>query len=441
MARSNNSQDTRHASRRGFLKTSGAVIGGAVAGASVAGGLSIARGAHAAEDNTLKIGLIGCGGRGRGAAVNALNADPNTKLVALADPFDKPIEVALKGLKPKYGDRIAVDEDRCFTGFDGFQQVIECSDVVLLATPPHFRPQHLKAAIDAGKHVFCEKPVAVDAPGVRSVLGTTEEARKKNLNLVSGLCWRYHHGVKETMQRVLDGAIGEIRSIQANYLTGTLWHRGREPDDTEMTYQMRNWYYFDWLSGDFNTEQHVHSLDKALWAFHDEPPLKAYGLGGRQVRTEQPKWGNIYDHMAVVYEYPNHVKVHSYCRQQAGCYRETADHFIGTKGYANILKHTIEGEKPWKFRGSGGNMYDLEHEALFSSIRAGEAINNGIYMARSTMLAILGRMVCYTGQEISWEDAINSEDVLAPSAYAWNADPPVLPDADGKYPVAMPGSA
>jgi predicted dehydrogenase len=417
------------------LKISGAAVG------AVAGGLSIARGAHAAEDNTLKVGLIGCGGRGTGAAANALNADPNNKLVAMADPFGEKIELALKNLRKQYGDRVAVDPERCFTGFDGFEKVIECCDVVLLATPPHFRPQHLKAAIDAGKHVFCEKPVAVDAPGVRSVLATTEEARKKNLNLVSGLCWRYHPGVKETMQRVLDGAIGEIRSIQENYLTGTLWERPREPDDTEMKFQMRNWYYFDWLSGDFNTEQHVHSLDKALWAFHDEPPLLAYGLGGRQVRTEQPKWGNIYDHMAVVYEYPNNVKVHSYCRQQAGCFNETTDHFMGAKGYANILKFSIEGENAWRFRGEAGNMYDLEHEALFSSIRAGKAINNGLYMARSTMLAILGRMVCYTGQKIRWEDAINSDEVLAPSAYTWDADPPVLPDAEGRYKVAMPGSA
>ena len=423
------------ASRRDFLKTSGVAVGGAMAG-----GLSLARGAHAAEDNTIKVGLVGCGGRGTGAAGNALDADPNTKLVAVADVFEDKMTNSLKNLRAKYGDRIAVDEGSMFGGFDGYKGLIESCDVVLLATTPHFRPMQLKAAIDAGKHVFCEKPVAVDPAGIRSVLATAEEAKKKNLNIVSGLCWRYHHGVKETMKRVMDGAIGDIRSIQTNYLTGTLWHRGRKDDDTEMAYQMRNWYYFTWLSGDFNTEQHVHSLDKALWAFGDQPPLKAYGLGGRQVRTEQPKWGDVYDHMAVVYEYPNNVKVHSYCRQQKGCFNETTDHFMGSKGYANILKFRIEGENEWKFGGEGGNMYVLEHEALFSAIRSGQPINNGQYMAYSTMLAILGRMVCYTGKEITWEEALKSDLALVPSAYAWDGTPPTVPDAEGRYPVAMPGT-
>jgi len=422
-------------SRRDFLKTSGAALGGALAGT-----LSISRGAHAAEDGTLKVGLIGCGGRGTGAAGNALNADPNTKLVAMGDAFSDRLEGSLASLKTQYGDRVAVDPDHRFTGFDAYQKVIASGvDVVILTEPPHFRPAHLKAAVEAGKHVFCEKPVAVDGPGVRSVLATCEEAQKKGLSIVSGLCWRYHLGVKETMQRVLDGAIGDIRSIEETYLTGELWHRGRQPDDTEMKYQMRNWYYFTWLSGDHNVEQHVHSLDKALWAFHDEPPVRAWGTGGRQVRTD-PKFGDIFDHHAVVYEYPNNVKVHAYTRQQNGCYGDVSDHFVGTKGHADILKHEIDGENAWRFRGEGGNMYDLEHEALFQSIRSGQPINNGLYMARSTMLAILGRMVTYTGEVITWDDALNSQQVLAPSSYSWDADPPVLPDATGHYPIAMPGT-
>ena len=200
------------------------------------------------------------------------------------------------------------------------------------------------------------------------------------------------------MQRVLDGAIGQIRAIQETYLTGPLWNRARQPDDTEMRYQVRNWYYFTWLSGDFNTEQHVHSLDKALWAMHDEPPVRAWGLGGRQVRTDAI-FGDIYDHHAVVYEWPNGVRVFSYCRQQAGCYSDVSDHFLGSLGEADILKHKITGKNPWHFSGDGGNMYDLEHQALFAAIRSGQAINNGLYMARSTMLAILGRMVDYTGRD------------------------------------------
>ena len=430
----NDSPKTFSTTRRNFLKTS-AAVGGALAG------LSVARAAHAAEDSTLKVGLIGCGGRGTGAAVNALKGDENTKLTAMADVFPDRLQNSLNGLKKNstVADRVTVDADHCFVGFEAYQQLIDSGvDVVILTEPPHFRPAHLKAAIDAGKHVFCEKPVAVDAPGVRSVLATCEEAKKKSLAVVSGLCWRYHLGVKETMQRVLDGAIGDIRSIQETYLTGLLWHRGRQPDDTEMKYQMRNWYYFTWLSGDHNVEQHIHSLDKALWAFNDEPPIRAWGLGGRQVRTD-PLYGDIYDHHAVVYEYPNNVNVHAYTRQQAGCYSDVSDHFVGTKGHANILKHQIDGENEWRFQGSGGNMYDLEHEALFASIRSGEPINNGVYMARSTMLAILGRMVNYTGQVIAWDDALNSQQVLAPSSYSWDADPPTLPDEDGRYPVAMPG--
>ncbi len=421
-------------SRRDFLKTASAVAGGAALT-----GLSIQRGAHAAEDNQLKVGLIGCGGRGTGAAVNALNADPNAVLTAMADAFEDRMTTSHDSLVKKHGDRVQVPKENQFTGFDGYKKVIGSDvDVVLLCTPPHFRPQQLKAAIEADKHVFCEKPVAVDAPGIRSVLESTKLAEEKGLSLVSGLCWRYDEAVKATMQRILDGAIGDILSIQTNYLTGTLWHRGDE--DTEMAYQMRNWYYFTWLSGDFNVEQHVHSLDKALWAFHDEPPIRAYGLGGREVRVEQPKYGNIFDHMAVVYEYPDGKKVHSYCRQQKGCSSDVSDQFLGTKGRAIVTpKHEIIGETAWKFRGKKASMYDLEHEALFNAIRSGEPINNGVYMARSTMMGILGRMVCYTGQAITWDEAMASTEDLTPASYSWDADPPILPDADGKYPVAVPG--
>jgi predicted dehydrogenase len=420
-------------SRRDFLRTSTAVTAG-----TLLGGLSLARSAHAAGSDLLKVGLIGCGGRGSGAAGNALNADAGTKLFAMGDAFEDRLDGSLIGLKKEYGQRVDVDPSRQFVGLDAYQKVIDCVDVVVLATPPHFRPIHLKAAIDAGKHVFCEKPVAVDAPGVRSVLATTEEASKKKLNLVSGLCWRYHRGVKETMQRVLDGAVGQIRAMQETYLTGPLWTRPRQAGDTEMRFQVRNWYYFTWLSGDFNTEQHVHSLDKALWAMHDEPPLWAWGLGGRQVRTDAI-FGDIYDHHAVVYEWPNGVRAYSYCRQQGGCYSDVSDHFLGSLGEADILQHKITGKNPWHFTGDGGNMYDLEHQALFSAIRAGQTINNGLYMARSTMLAILGRMVNYTGRVLTWDEALASRQLLSPTSYTWDAEPPTRPGADGKYPVAMPG--
>ncbi len=419
-------------SRRSFLK--------ATTLAAAAGSLSIARGAHAAGDDVLKVGLVGCGGRGTGAAVNALNADPGVRITALADAFDERVRSSRDALMKQDAERATVPDDRCFTGFDSYQKVADSDvDVVLLAATPHFRPQHLKACVEAGKHTFCEKPMAVDAPGVRSIMASAEAADQKGLTIISGFCWRYHPGVQATMQQVFDGAIGDVLCMQETFLTGALWLRPRQPDDTEMMYQMRNWYYFDWLSGDFNTEQHVHSLDKGSWAMGDKPPVRAWGLGGRQVRTEQPTFGNIYDHHAVVYEYENGARMFAYCRQQPGTYSDVNDIFIGTKGQADILGHRISGQTEWRYRGPGGNMYDLQHVALFKAIREGKPVNDGHYMAVSTMLAVLGRMVDYTGQAITWEDALNSELHLSPKEYGWDAEPPVMPDEEGRYPIAMPG--
>jgi myo-inositol 2-dehydrogenase/D-chiro-inositol 1-dehydrogenase len=415
------------ASRRQFLKQSGTVF----AAGAAASQLVFPGGVHAAGSGTLKVGLIGCGGRGTGAASNALKADTNVKLVAMGDAFPDRLQTSLENLEKVAKGKVDVAQEKRFTGFDAYKQVIASGvDVVILATPPHFRPMHLKAAVDAGVHVFCEKPVAVDAPGVRSVLATVEEAKQKNLSIVSGLCWRYDHGVRETMKRVLDGAIGEIVTIQENYNTSGLWNHGRKPEWSDMEWQLRNWLYFTWLSGDFNTEQHVHSLDKGSWAMLDSPPLRATGLGGRQVRVEED-YGNIFDHFAVVYEYESGAKMFSFCRQQNGCSNDTSDYFIGTKGRANILKNTIEGETSWKFEGSKPSMYQVEHDELFASIRSGEAINNGHYMAVSTMLAILGRMASYTGKTITWKDAINSQEDLSPPSYEFGPLP--VP------PVAKPG--
>lgn len=426
-------------SRRQFLQVSGAAVGAALAGT-----LSSGRAVHAAGSDRLKVGLIGCGGRGTGAANNALRADANAELVALADPFPEKMAIAQKQLGEieEIAERVKITPERCFDGLDGFQKLIDSGvDVVLLAEPPHFRPQHLKAAIDAGKHVFCEKPVAVDAPGVRSVLATAEEAKKKELNIVSGLCWRYHPWVQQTIERVLDGAIGDIHTIRESFLAGPLSPHERQPGDTEMKYQVRNWYHFTWLSGDFNVEQHVHSLDKALWAMGDQPPAVAWGQGGRQVRTD-PIFGDIYDHHAVVYEWDNPQKTtaYAYCRHFAGCPTDVTDIFVGTKGRATALNdYKIEGENPWQCQRKPADMYDLEHQALFAAIREGKPINNGRYMALSTMMGILGRMATYTGQKITWEEAFNSQQTLAPSAYTWDATPPTLPDANGRYPIAMPG--
>jgi myo-inositol 2-dehydrogenase / D-chiro-inositol 1-dehydrogenase len=302
--------------------------------------------------------------------------------------------------------------------------------VVLLTTPPHFRPAHLKAAITAGKHVFAEKPVAVDAPGVRSVLESAAEARRKNLSLVSGLCYRYQTAKRETIARIHDGAIGKVVAIQASYNTGSLWMYKRKPEWTDMEWQMRNWLYFTWLSGDHNVEQHVHSLDKAAWVMNDKPPVSAIGLGGRQVRVE-PEYGHIFDHHAVVYDYADGTKLFAYCRQQPGAAIDVSDHILGTKGTAELMSHEIRGENPWRYRGPKANMYQVEHDELFASIRSGNPINNGDYMATSTLLGVLGRMATYTGQRITWDQAMASTEDLTPAKYEWGA----LPVA----PVALPG--
>ena len=418
--------------RREFLKTS-AVVGAA------ATGLSVARSAHAASDGDIKVGLIGCGGRGTGAAVNAMNAGKEVKLVAMADAFQDHAETSFQNAKKAKPDQVLVTPETIFSGFDAYKKLLASDvDVVILASTPHFRPKHLRAAVEAGKHIFCEKPVAVDAPGIRSVYESTKMAEEKKLNLVSGLCWRYHPGVQETMKRLLDGAIGDICAMQETYMCGMVGRRvERKPDMSEMEYQMRSWYYFNWLSGDHNTEQHVHSLDKSSWMMGDKPPLRVWGSGGKQT----PKLGNIYDHFCVTYEYDNGVKTHAYCRQQPNCYSDTSDQYIGTKGTVNVLKHRIDGENKWRYKGPGGNMYDLEHKALFDAIRSGgeKYVNNGNYMATSTMLAIAGRMACYTGQALTWEQALASKEVLGPKSYAMDAEPPVMPEADGSYKAAVPG--
>ena len=424
------------ASRRQFLQASAAVGAGLVLNESTA------RSAHVAGDETLKVGLVGCGGRGRGAAVQALTADPNAKLVALADAFPDYVEQSVNILKKTdVADRVAVDSDHRFAGFDAYQKLIESDvDVVLLATPPHFRPLHLQACVDAGKHVFAEKPVAVDAPGIRAVLAACEEAKKKDLSIVSGLMFRYEIAKQETMKRIFDGAIGDIVAIQTTYNCGPPWFRNKErlAEWTEMEYQMRNWYPFTWLSGDHNVEQHVHSLDKASWALLDEPPQKVWGSGGRQVRSEIAI-GNIYDHHCVTYEFANGVRVYSHCRRQAGCSNDVSDHILGTKGRCDVMKHRIEGETNWKYEGPNPNMYVAEHEALFASIRSGQPINNGQYMAQSTMWAIAARMATYTGKTITWDQAMASKEDLSPERYAWDANPPILPDENGDYPIAIPG--
>ncbi|MEK7676370.1 MAG: Gfo/Idh/MocA family oxidoreductase [Verrucomicrobiota bacterium] len=432
MKENSESTGSRDLTRRQFLKssTTAALAGPFVAGQAFAQNRTVAPG------ETLRVGLIGCGGRGTGAAAQALAADPNVKLVALGDAFKDRLQGSLETLRQQkdIAGKIDVPEERRFTGFDAYQQVIASGvEVVLLATPPHFRPIHLKAAVDAGKHVFAEKPVAVDAPGVRSVLATCETARQKHLAIVSGLALRYANGHRETVRRIHDGALGPVRALQANDFRGPLWVKPRQPGWTDMEYHMRNWYYFTWLSGDFNVEQHVHMLDLCAWIMKDESPVSAMGLGGRQVRTG-PEYGNIYDHHAVIYEYAQGVKLHAYCRQQSGGVDDISVEVTGSQGTAALSQRGLfmTTDAKWSYVGVKNNQSQTEHDELFASIRRGQPINNGDYMAKSTLMAILGRMATYTGQKITWEQALNSQENLSPERYDWDAQPP-------KSEVAIPG--
>ncbi|MBW3539688.1 MAG: Gfo/Idh/MocA family oxidoreductase [Planctomycetes bacterium] len=430
--RSARSADDR-TSRRDFLKHGTAVALAAPLAAQLGG---LAHGAYASGSDVLKVGLVGCGGRGTGAAAQALGADSNTKLVAMADAFADRLEDSLKTLQQSgLGERIDVPPERRFAGFDAYKQVIEASDVVLLCTPPHFRPEQLRACVEAGKHTFVEKPVAVDGPGVRSVIETCELAEQRGLSVVSGLCWRYHEGMRETFNQLHEGTAGDIVAMQCSYNSNGVWEprKTREECDSDMEYQMRNWYYYKWLSGDFNVEQHVHSLDKMQWAMKDVPPVQASGSGGRIQRTD-PKYGDIYDHFCIVYEYPGGVKAFARCRHFRGCTNDVSDHIMGTRGRVDVFRHRIEdlaGNSVWSFRGRSKNMYQQEHDELFASIRAGKPINNGRYMSYSTLMAILGRMVAYTGKTITWDQALNSQERLAPQKYEWSAAPQVQ--------VAIPG--
>lgn len=412
--------ETLVTTRREFVRSSTLVASGALVGA-----VSCLPAVHAAGDDTLRVGLIGCGGRGSGAASQALQADRYVKLTAMGDVFEDRLQQSLRSLKSIEGldGKIDVPPDRQFVGFDAYKQVIASGvDVVLLTTPPHFRPLHLKAAVDAGKHVFAEKPCAVDAPGVHAVLRSCEEAKKKGLAVVSGLCLRYHEPYREAVRRVRDGAIGEVRTLLANDYRGPIWVKPRLPEWTDMHWQMQNWYYFTWLSGDFNVEQHVHNLDVCAWALGDEYPVKAIGMGGREVR-KGPEFGNIFDHHSVVYEYANGARIISNTRQIPGCKNDISVSLLGTKGSALLTERRngvrISAQDEWVFRDEAKNLYQVEHDELFASIRAGWPINNGEYMAKSSLLAIMGRMATYTGQEITWNMAWNSKEDLTPPRYEW----------------------
>ena len=437
--------------RRDFVKSTSA----AVVGSLVASRFPLTASAYYPSDDVIKVGLIGCGGRGTGAAVQALSTTQNVKLVAMADAFRDKLDESLANiLNPEFSDytgegkvglqeRVDVPEDHKFVGFDAYKEVIPLVDVVILTTPPGFRPIHFEAAVDAGKQVFMEKPVATDAPGIRRILASAEQARTKKLNVVVGLQRHYETVYREWVKHIHDGMIGDIVLGRVYWNSEGVWVNERQPDQTEMEYQMRNWYYFNWLCGDHIVEQHIHNIDVANWVMNDHP-VRAQGQGGRQVRTGKDT-GQIFDHHFVEFEYENGTRVLSQCRHMPGCMTRVSEAFHGTMGTAPEPGEILDrwGHSLFKHRGKEDpNPYQVEHDELFAAIAEGEYkyddTENG---AVATMSAIMGRMATYTGQVIEWDAALASEENLMPARFAFDADPPVMPDADGNYPIPVPGLA
>lgn len=421
--------------RRDFLTQGGR----AAAAAAMVGA---ATHAHAQGSGKMKIALVGCGGRGTGAASQALTAGSDIEIVALADIFEDKAKQARKILADKHPAQVNVADYHIFTGFQAYKQAMAAADVVLCATPPGFRPQHFAEAVRLGKHAFIEKPVATDVNGVRRVLAAGEEAKKKNLNVCVGLQRRYQPAYIETIKRIHDGAIGELSFLRVFWNGSARAGLERNEGEGELAYQMRNWYFFTWLSGDHILEQHVHNLDVAHWVL-GKMPLRAQGLGGRQVRKAKTN-GQIFDHHAVEFEYDNGVRVYSQCHQMAGkCYRSVSEHAHGSKGVAEMVDHQrflINGESVGdRRRGQSEDGHQLEHFAFFENIRSGKVRNDAEYGAKSTLMGIMGRMATYTGQVITLEQAMNSKEVLVADIADWNAEAPVKPDAEGWYPVAAPG--
>jgi len=388
--------------RRDFLKTSARLTTAALASHLLGSSFTYPNGS-----DKLRVGLIGCGGRGTGAARDCVQAAPDVEIYALGDLFPDRLNGCRQRLQKALGDRFKVSEDRCFVGFDAYRQVINSGvDLVILATPPGFRPLHFKAAVEAGKHVFMEKPIAVCPTGVRMVMEAGKLAAQKGLGVVAGTQRRHKKSYLETIKRIHEGAIGKIVAAQCYWNQGGLGVRKRRPEWSDVEWQIRNWLYFTWLSGDHLVEQHIHNLDVINWVLGTHP-VKCMGMGGRQARTA-PEYGHIYDHFAIEYEYPEGVKVLSMCRQIDGCANRVSEYVMGTEGTADPGRW-IRGKVSYRFAGRGTNPYVQEHADLINSIRAGEPLNETQNVAESTLTAIMGRMSAYTGKEVTWEQALNSK--------------------------------
>ena len=441
---------TSNLSRRQFLQNSAAAAAGTALGAGcrsakpasttiAAATLAAAPAVHAAGSDVIKVGMIGCGGRNAGAALQALTADQGARLVAMCDIFMDRIQDKLAAIRKARPDQVLVDNDHSFTGFDAYKQVIAASDVVLIANAAKFHPLHMMAAIQAGKHVFVEKPHAIDPAGIKVVRAACELAKQKKLSIQSGLQSRHHTGYAETVQRIHDGEIGEIVAIEENFLRAPYGITERKPGLTELQWQCSTQYHFTWLSGDDVVQSLVHNFDRANWVMRGQPPVKCHGLGGRSTMVES-LYGNVFDHHSVVYEFANGVRMYGFCRTTTGCYDDNSSTVLGSKGRASVLRCEIRGEKSWRWQGQC-DPYQIEHDKLFAAIRSGNPINSGDYMADSTLIGIMGQISCYTGQEVAWDQITASDFAYSPTPEACHDDmePPTKPGPDGSYPVYLPG--
>ena len=436
MAHLNESDKGAGTTRRDFLKASTVA-----ASAAVSGALGINHSVFAAGSDIIRVGMVGCGGRNTGAAAQALTADPGARLVAMCDIFMDRVKEKRRILKEQKGNQVTVDDDHCFAGFDGYKHVIESSDVVLIANAAKFHPLHSMTAIKAGKHVFVEKPHGIDPAGIKHLQRAAELARQKGLCLVSGLQSRYNTGYAETIQRIHDGAIGDVVAIEENFLRAPYVIIDRKPGLSELQWQCSTQYHFRWLSGDDVPQSLVHNLDRSSWVMHNKVPVKCHGLGGRSSMTE-PIYGDVFDHHSVVYEFESGVPIYAFCRTTKGCYNEDSSIVLGSKGKADIKRCRIWGETAWRWEGRC-DPYQREHDVLFAAIRSGNPVNNGDYMTRSTMVTVMGQISCYTGKEVTWEQ-INKSDFYyppRPEDCHDDMDPPVKAGAHGSYPVPKPGFA
>ena len=426
--------------RRTFCKQTAAATTGILASTLPLDAMS-----NVYDNKKLKLALVGCGGRGSGAAVQALTADDKVELYAMADAFRDRIDSSLNGIKEHFDEskNIDVKEKNMFTGFDAYKKAIDLCDVVILTTPPGFRPLHFEYAINNDKHVFMEKPLATDAPGIRKVLEVAKIAKEKKLNVVVGLQRHYQDKYITLYNKVVNGDIGKIVSGQVYWNDGGVWVKKRKPSQSELEYQMRNWYYFTWLCGDHILEQHIHNIDVANW-FIGDYPISAQGMGGREVRNGIDH-GQIFDHHFVEFTYASGAVISSQCRHQTGTASRVDEVFQGSNGSVVTRKGEmtdLDGNIKYKYPNKSNedpNPYQVEHDKLFQSIRNNEVINDVEYGAKSTMTAIMGRMATYTGKKITWDQAINSKEMLVPKNLTWNSTPPTLPDDNGKYLVAIPG--